>query len=182
MGMASHSRETWLDAAFHNFNQYGLAAVRVEALARELGATKGSFYWHFENRAALVAAIMDRWEQSETDRIIELTRSLDSAEQRLATVYDLVGMRMMERGGEKTLYAEAESEGVADVVARVTARRIAYVAEILAELGVSDAEERATVAVSAAIGLQQLYAGGWRSEHVRGISATLFGMSLSRPA
>ena len=55
MVKASTSKQAWLDAAYATFRSEGLAAVRVEPLARSLGATKGSFYWHFHDRAELVA-------------------------------------------------------------------------------------------------------------------------------
>lgn len=177
--MASLSRDAWLDAAYASFNERGLPAVKVEPIAKMIGATKGSFYWHFSNRAALVEAVMQRWEQLETDSIIALAEQVDSPRERLETVYSLIGQRMMERGGERTLYSEAESEGVSDVVARVTGRRIGYVASILTDLGFEDAQERAAVAVSAAIGLQQLVAGGWHSLGHRGITDALLRMSLA---
>ena len=41
----------------------GLAAVAVEPLAARLGATKGSFYWHFRNRDAMLEAALQRWER-----------------------------------------------------------------------------------------------------------------------
>ena len=50
-----------------------MAAVAVEPLARRLGVTKGSFYWHFANREALVAAAVTRWEHDQLS-------DLDSAE------------------------------------------------------------------------------------------------------
>ena len=48
----------------------GVAAVAVEALARRLGVTKGSFYWHFKNREALLQAALKRWE-TDDDRQLE---------------------------------------------------------------------------------------------------------------
>ena len=61
--MASFSADDWVDAAYRRFNEGGLAAVRVEAVARDLGATKGSFYWHFTDRGALVDDVLTRWEE-----------------------------------------------------------------------------------------------------------------------
>ena len=41
----------------------GADGVRVEVLARELGVTKGSFYWHFRDRADLLEALLVEWEE-----------------------------------------------------------------------------------------------------------------------
>src|SRR3954447_26624309 len=54
--------EDWELAALEAIREGGLAAVAVEPLARRLGVTKGSFYWHFKDRAALLDAAIHRWE------------------------------------------------------------------------------------------------------------------------
>ena len=53
--------QRWIAAGLDALAEGGLAAVRVEALARRLKVTKGSFYWHFADRPALLKAIADRW-------------------------------------------------------------------------------------------------------------------------
>ena len=57
----SRSRQDWIDAAWSALGEGGVEAVRVERLARRLGVTKGSFYWHFKNRQDLIDALLDRW-------------------------------------------------------------------------------------------------------------------------
>ncbi|HUF50410.1 MAG TPA: TetR family transcriptional regulator, partial [Longimicrobiales bacterium] len=55
-------REEWLAAAAAALTRGGVEAVKVEALARDLAITKGSFYWHFADRPALLASVLDQWE------------------------------------------------------------------------------------------------------------------------
>jgi AcrR family transcriptional regulator len=57
----SQSRADWVDAAWQTLGEAGVDGVRVESLARKLGVTKGSFYWHFKNRQYLIDALFDRW-------------------------------------------------------------------------------------------------------------------------
>ncbi len=57
----SRSRDDWIDAAWTALGEGGVEAVRVERLARKLGVTKGSFYWHFKTRQDLIGALLDRW-------------------------------------------------------------------------------------------------------------------------
>lgn len=59
------TRDDWLDAAFQAAIGGGFGAVRVLTLADTLGVTRGSFYWHFADRAELVRALIDRWYQRE---------------------------------------------------------------------------------------------------------------------
>ena len=49
----------------------GPDAVRVEALAQALGVSKGGFYWHFEDRQALLDEMLDTWEDVVVDQVIE---------------------------------------------------------------------------------------------------------------
>jgi AcrR family transcriptional regulator len=65
------SRDAWTDAALEVLTDAGLEAVRVERLARRLRVTKGSFYWHFRDRAALFEAMLARWEQVATTAIAD---------------------------------------------------------------------------------------------------------------
>ena len=49
----------------------GPDAVRIEPLARALGVTKGGFYWHFDDRRALLEEMLDTWERTMVDEVIE---------------------------------------------------------------------------------------------------------------
>lgn len=155
MVKASTSRQAWLDAAYATFQRDGLAAVRVEPLARALGATKGSFYWHFADRAELVAAVVARWEEERTDATIALAQAGGDARSRLDALFAAVAHQ---RPDPATLYVHAEAEGVADAVARVSRRRVDYLADLLVELGYApdEAQRRSLVALSSVVGLAQL--------------------------
>jgi AcrR family transcriptional regulator len=59
--------EDWIRAAFARLSTEGIESVRIELLARDLGVSKGSFYWHFQDREELLAKMLDRWENDETD-------------------------------------------------------------------------------------------------------------------
>jgi AcrR family transcriptional regulator len=63
-------RAAWVDAAMRALAAGGPDAVRVEALAKELGVSKGGFYWHFEDRQALIEEALDAWERSGTEKVI----------------------------------------------------------------------------------------------------------------
>src|SRR5438093_1037350 len=56
----------WARAALEMLAQRGIEAVAVEVLAQRLRVTKGSFYWHFRSRAALLEAALREWETSAT--------------------------------------------------------------------------------------------------------------------
>lgn len=163
MFMARLAREDWVDAAYARFSDGGIGAVSVEAVARDLGATKGSFYWHFTDRGALIDDVLTRWEELETERLIDLVERVEDPAERLAKLLEVIAHRTTERSGERTLFAEAAALGITDVVARATERRVSYTARLLEAVGIepADARRRAVIVVAAVVGYQQLVAGGW---------------------
>lgn len=68
-------REEWVAAALGALASGGPEAIRVEALATRLGVSKGGFYWHFKDRAALIAEMLDGWEQSVVGDVIDRIES-----------------------------------------------------------------------------------------------------------
>ncbi len=134
----------------------GTANVSIERLARELGATKGSFYWHFKDRGALVAAALERWEIEYTDRIIERLSEVADPRERFrmlleSTFEDHPGVVI-----DANLLAAADDPLVGPVLERVARKRLAFVDRIFAELATPGGSDRAVLAFSAYVGLSQL--------------------------
>ncbi|MCP4200294.1 MAG: TetR/AcrR family transcriptional regulator [Proteobacteria bacterium] len=64
------SEELWLDAAYELLVTAGVEAVKVMALAKVLSLSRTSFYWHFDDREALLAALVQRWEEKNTGNLV----------------------------------------------------------------------------------------------------------------
>ena len=64
-------RATWIEAGLRSLAAGGPDAVRIEPLATSLGVTRGSFYGQFEDRHALLEAMLDSWERAATDEVLE---------------------------------------------------------------------------------------------------------------
>jgi AcrR family transcriptional regulator len=64
-------RSSWIDEGLRALAAGGPDAVRIEPLARALGVTKGGFYWHFDDRKALLEEMLDTWERVSIDEVIE---------------------------------------------------------------------------------------------------------------
>lgn len=62
--------EVWLDAAYALLVEGGVDAVKVMPLAERLGLSRTSFYWHFADREALLAGLVDRWRRRNTANLI----------------------------------------------------------------------------------------------------------------
>jgi AcrR family transcriptional regulator len=150
------SRDRWIEAALDALADGGLAAVAVEPLAARLGVTKGSFYWHFHDRDALLAAALDEWEQTGTEGLIQRLDEIPDPRERLAEW----ARRVL--GADKAqltaLHAAADHPIVAPVLRRTTERRLQYLADLLHEAGVppATARRRAQLLYSADLGLYQI--------------------------
>lgn len=92
------TRDDWLDAAHAAVVEGGFDAVRVLSLAETLGVTRGSFYWHFADHAALVQALVQRWVEQEKNLDARL-RQQCGADAR-ADLQLLLGVAL-EHGGEQ---------------------------------------------------------------------------------
>jgi AcrR family transcriptional regulator len=61
----------WIEAGQRALAVGGPDAVRIDPLAKALGVTRGSFYWHFAGREALLIRLLDHWERAATDDVLE---------------------------------------------------------------------------------------------------------------
>jgi AcrR family transcriptional regulator len=154
------SAEDWTTAALAAIADGGLAAVAVEPIAARLGATKGSFYWHFTNRDALVEATMQLWERACTDAIIDLVEASGDPPRKLSLLFTTVLGHARSSRLETNVLAVAEHPLVAPVVHRVTRRRLDYVEQLFTEAGFAPGESRrrALLAYTAYVGQAQLAA------------------------
>ena len=71
MAVARTPRNSWIEEGLRTLGVGGVDAVRIEKLAEALGVTKGGFYWHFEDRGALLEEMLDAWERAVIDQAIE---------------------------------------------------------------------------------------------------------------
>jgi AcrR family transcriptional regulator len=64
-------RNSWIGEGLRALAAGGPDAVRIETLAQALGVTKGGFYWHFDDRRALLEEMLDTWERVVIDEVVE---------------------------------------------------------------------------------------------------------------
>jgi AcrR family transcriptional regulator len=151
----------WTSAALTALAEGGIAAVAVEPIAASLGTTKGSFYWHFPNREALLEAALAEWERTRTEDVITLVEGEPDLRRRLHKLLTVALGAGTERPAERielALQANADHPLVAPALARVTSRRLDYLTQVFAGLGFppDDARRRSLLAYTAYLGHAQL--------------------------
>ncbi len=154
------SPDDWVYAGFRALATKGAVGVKAEPLARELGATKGSFYWHFKDVAALRDAMLKLWRQKGYVEIAAQVDKIEDPAERLRTLVTLAA------SADDPIYGGAAAEPalrawgrndpvVADVVARVDNARITYLTDLLVNSNLG-AQAEAHALYALVVGLDDL--------------------------
>jgi AcrR family transcriptional regulator len=158
-GHARLSAADWERGALEMMSEQGVAALAIEALARRLGVTKGSFYWHFKTREALLAAALARWE---ADDQRELQHHIEAAaaepRERLRALFRWVSGEARSHRIYAALLQALDHPLVKPMMTRVSQRRmeLLMLAFRQAGLGGDDARHRARLTYAAYVGFLQL--------------------------
>jgi AcrR family transcriptional regulator len=128
-------RATWIQEGLRALGVGGPDAVRIEKLAQALGVTKGGFYWHFEDRPALLEEMLAAWERLVVDEVIVRVESEGGdARARLRRLSALAGSSPDLMRIELAVRDWARRDkGVAKRLKRVDNRRMEYMRSLFGE-------------------------------------------------
>jgi len=156
MAKARTPRSAWIEAAAQALAAGGPEAVRVEGLAKDLGVSKGGFYWHFDDRRALIEETLDSWEKSGTEDVIATIDSgSDKPQAKLRRLFELAPAAKDLFAFELALRDWARRDPkVAARLERVDDRRMTYLRSLFAQFlqGEAEVEARAMLAYSLFVG------------------------------
>ncbi|GAB3030899.1 MULTISPECIES: TetR/AcrR family transcriptional regulator [Oleiagrimonas] len=152
------SAEDWELGALELIAESGVNALAVEALARRLGVTKGSFYWHFRNREALLLAALERWEQHDEADVLAQIEPIDDPRERLREIFHRVAREVPSHRIYAALLKALDHPVVLPLMTRVSQRRIQFLTEayLQASMPPEEAAHRARLAYAAFVGFLQL--------------------------
>jgi AcrR family transcriptional regulator len=135
----------WIVAARRILTEHGINDVRIEPLARHLGVSKGSFYWHFKDRRALLDAILADWRQRAAVAIIDrLEHSGQSPREQLHAWFRLPFERSpvgIDQDFAIRLWGRNDPKAKA-VLAEMDELRLRYSARLIEALGMPAKEAR----------------------------------------
>lgn len=148
------TRQDWICQGLKTLAESGVETVRVEPLAKRMGVTKGSFYWHFKKREDLLEAILQEWVSLQTNSIIERVEEIGSdATTKLHYLFELA---VQDDGqAENAIRAWATNDAkIAAVLAQVDQRRLGYTKDLFLQIGFApfEATVRARMAYYALVG------------------------------
>jgi AcrR family transcriptional regulator len=151
------TREDWARAALDAIAAGGPGSVAVDRLANTLGASRGSFYWHFKDRAELIDAALERWERENTIDLLPDLEAVRDPVERLRVLLKAVYEQPVD-AIELTLASAGDDPVAGPAFARVTRLRMDAVRRIFTDLGLpsEEAADRAWLAYALYIGHHQL--------------------------
>ncbi|MCF6326485.1 MAG: TetR/AcrR family transcriptional regulator [Devosiaceae bacterium] len=154
----------WIKGGFRALALGGPQAIRVEAIARQMKVSKGSFYWHFKDVGALKTAMLENWARLATyEAIAEVEQEADEGRTRLFALIRLAtGSQNEQYGGAATETAIRSwarvDKNVALVVKKIESDRLAFVSALFEDAGIETSKsiQSARLLYGAMIGLEQL--------------------------
>lgn len=164
--------DDWIRAGFARLSTEGIESVRIELLARDLGVSKGSFYWHFQDRDELLAKLLERWEGDEMEWL-NATVVTPRAAARWARFVEHCADPSLARLESALRSWARRDERVASRIQVIEKRRVQHIASVLRDTGFSPplAESWAQIALLVYL--------GWLDRATRDVEFQVNGRSLS---
>jgi AcrR family transcriptional regulator len=136
------SATDWLDQGLRTLVKSGFTALKAEPLAKAMGVSRGSFYWHFADIGAFHAAILAHWRDVAVEQIITDVEAVSPARDALpALLRRAFGSRPPLESAMRSW--ATHDDRVRTAVAAVDRRRVAYVESLLKNSGLSAEVARA---------------------------------------
>jgi AcrR family transcriptional regulator len=129
--------QDWLDLGLKVLAKNGFTALKAEPLAKTMGVSRGSFYWHFADIGAFHAAILNHWREVAAEAIIRhveaaATKGHDALKFLLLRVF---GERLaLERAVRSWAAFEPAARAAVQAIDR---RRLGYVASLFEQTGLA---------------------------------------------
>jgi AcrR family transcriptional regulator len=127
--------QDWIDFGLTTLAREGADALKADVLARKLGVSRGSFYWHFADLGTFHARVIEHWKQATTEATIADIERHESPEERLEA--------LLRRAFGNTAVLEVRMRAWADTNARavqalsdVDRRRREYIERMLVQAGI----------------------------------------------
>jgi AcrR family transcriptional regulator len=135
------SAKNWLDLGLKTLAASGFTALKAEPLAKTMGVSRGSFYWHFKDIGAYHAAILKHWREVAAEQIIaNLEASSQHDNPLLLLLHRTFSSKLALENAVRT-WATLDPKARAAVQA-TDRRRLSYVETLFKRSGVSPSVAR----------------------------------------
>jgi AcrR family transcriptional regulator len=135
------SADDWIAHGLKALAKDGFTSLKAEPLAKGMGVSRGSFYWHFADLGAFHDAILKRWREIAAEQIIADVEAESQDEPLRALLRRTFGARLdLERAVRNWAAFEPAAQAAVRAIDR---RRLDYIEELLAKRGLAAATAQA---------------------------------------
>ncbi|QIG96257.1 MULTISPECIES: TetR/AcrR family transcriptional regulator [unclassified Bradyrhizobium] len=131
------SAKDWLDQGLKTLARTGFTALKAEPLAKVMGVSRGSFYWHFADIAAYRSAILNHWREVAAEQVIAELETIPKGDEALALLLRRAFSARLALERAVRSWATVDGEARAAVL-EVDQRRIGYIETLLRQAGFPD--------------------------------------------
>ena len=135
------SAQDWVDLGLKTLAKSGFTALKAEPLAKAMGVSRGSFYWHFADIGAYHAAILERWREVATEQIIAAVEAAKGKDPLAVLLKLTFGSKLVLEKAVRG-WAANDARARAAVVA-MDRRRLDYIEGLLRQAGLAEDIARA---------------------------------------
>jgi AcrR family transcriptional regulator len=154
------SRDKWLEMAIEAMTMECKSKFSLDSLLKAMPVSKGSFYWHFKNRADFLFALVDYWDRHDTQSVVDALDSLPEEATAADKLWELMGIVYEQQYGRYDLLMRSltlEFPELHEAVTQVDQKRYQNVRQIFRELGFEgDDLEMRTLAFVATTSMEQM--------------------------
>ena len=128
------SADDWIKHGLKALTRSGFTALKADPLAKAMGVSRGSFYWHFADLGAFHAAMLKRWREIAAEEIIAAVEA-DGDEPLMALLRKTFGARLdLERAVRNWAAFDPAAQAAVRAIDR---RRLDYIEALLQRRGLS---------------------------------------------
>ncbi|WP_338829992.1 TetR/AcrR family transcriptional regulator [Bradyrhizobium sp. 27S5] len=131
------SVKDWLDQGLKTLARTGFTALKAEPLAKVMGVSRGSFYWHFADIAAYRSAVLSYWREVAAEQVIAELETIPKGDEALALLLRRAFSARLALERAVRSWATVDAEARATVL-EVDQRRIGYIETLLRQAGFPD--------------------------------------------
>ena len=139
--MSSHNskrftKDQWLEAAFEVLAKEGHARIHIEELSKKLGTTKGSFYWHFNDRNDFLLSMADYWVNTANKKVINAVQKVQGdAKTRLLSLMEIISQKELQKYDLPMRALGLKYPEITKIVKKVDNQRLDFVRNLFVEMG-----------------------------------------------
>ena len=150
------SAQDWLDQGLKALAKSGFTALKAETLAKAMGVSRGSFYWHFADISAFHTAILKHWREIAAEQIIAGVEAASGDENPLGLLLRRVFGERLAIENAVRIWASVDPV-VRAAVQAIDRRRLGYIEGLMTKSGLSadTARARAQILYWAFLGFAQ---------------------------